>query len=75
MLRFFPKDPALCAVFKSHTYRYHLLPLAARDVPRFLKEIEGRLEITGLSLTGAGEPAGYIGNSDNPTASPIYWNH
>ena len=73
MLRFSPRDPELTRLFKTYTYRYYIQPLRARDLPGFVSEVEKRLGITGLSRSGSGDPAAYIGTADAPEAHPIYW--
>ncbi|PTW61698.1 hypothetical protein C8N35_102414 [Breoghania corrubedonensis] len=74
MLRFTPKDPDLARFFLAHTLRYYMQPLRARDVPEFVEEMKSRLGLEGLSRTGEGKPAGYIGTQDDPEMHPIYWN-
>ena len=74
MLRFTPTDPELSRLFLAHTLRYYMQPLRARDVPEFVEEMKKRLGIAGLSRTGTGTPAGYIGNEVEPRIHPIYWN-
>lgn len=73
MLRFTPKDPELSRLFLAHTLRYYMQPLRARDLPQFVREVESRLGISGLSRTGSGEPAAYIGTPEAPETHPVYW--
>ena len=74
MLRFSPKSPEMCRLFKSRTYRYYIQSARASGVPELLGEVEAKLGIHGLSVDGAGEPVGYVGTAREPEAVPIYWN-
>ena len=73
MLRFSPKSPEMCRLFKSRTYRYYIQSARAGDLPGLLGEVEAKLGIRGLSAEGVGEPVGYVGTAREPEAVPIYW--
>ncbi len=72
MLCFTQKDPELACLFLSHTLRYYVHSLRARNLPEFVDELEHRLGISGLSRSGEGTPVGYIGTADEPEIHPIY---
>lgn len=73
MLRFSPEDPELRRIFKLRTYRYYLLAPGLQDPARFLAFVGERLDVAGLTLEGAGVPAGWIGTAAEPRMRAVFW--